>query len=413
MRGRTNASNGGIFLNAITDNFEVATGNSIVAGDFVEYKYDTGVKELSGTIEQRAKNYLVDATTSLYIALINNIPTLFTYANDTITVVATYPYNATYLVKHNDTTYIASDSNVIYVLSIDVTNQSFTLLGSKSGIGYITMKFSDTIYLGITSQNTYSDGAINVYNCSDFTNITRKKSNTGLSLGIQFAVYDNTFYSLYGAMGSSYGRLYLTPWTFSADGTATRGTPIQIDGTGSSAQASTSRAYVLSEGLFNNRYVIFAYLYGSYTSPNDQIAVFDFEQMSLVIKDYFSPYLLDSSVFSSNINSDGEIVIGTIATRAISLFKFDATNISLTRLDTKDIDNQTWKAIFDFPNKKHALLTYNSGYTPFSASNNQIAIGELTDSVKEWTGNGNPMGVAKQSGNAGDTIAVYIPQVNS
>ena len=96
MRGRTNASNGGIFLNATTDNFEVATGNSIVAGDFVEYQYDTGVEPLNSTFKINA--YLVDNTTHTYIGVIGDYPTLFTYINKEITIVATYQTATTCLI---------------------------------------------------------------------------------------------------------------------------------------------------------------------------------------------------------------------------------------------------------------------------------------------------------------------------
>ena len=123
MRGRTNEGNGGIFLNATTDTFEVASGN-ITAGDFVEYYYDETVKTILGT-SIYDKAFLVDASQNLYVTVNSGYVTLFTYANNVITTVASYNNTTvTQLFKYTDTKYISSDGKVF---AINTTNRTITL----------------------------------------------------------------------------------------------------------------------------------------------------------------------------------------------------------------------------------------------------------------------------------------------
>ena len=415
MRGRTNATNGGIFLNATTDTFEVASGNNIVAGDFVEYVYDTEYTSLEGSFT--TKNYLVDSTTNLYIAIKETIPTLFTFDGETITVVGTYPYNASYLVKYSDTIYIASNTDAIYVLEVDVQNQSFNLIASKTGIGYINFRYDTDTFLCVIPTSSSNNGAIRVYNCSDLTNITLLKTNTNKTCNTPLCVYDGVMYCVYGATGSSYGRMYMFPYTINTStGDVTQGTLIEIASTGSSASAVSSAVYPLSSKLLDDRFLIFGYRFTSYSSTAVWMCVYDFVQNAKVVDEF---YQIDNkfvtSHYSSEIKDDGTIVICSPGAsgefRGFVLFKFDKTNLTLSILDYKE-SSVSDNRILDYQNNKYSIH-HKGAYLPFEVSNNKLIVGELTDTVQQWQGSGNPMGVAKQSGTAGDTIEVYIPQVNS
>jgi len=411
MRGRTNAGNGGIFLNATTDTFEVASRNNIVAGDFVEYVYDTEYTSLEGSFT--TKNYLVDSTTNLYIAIKETIPTLFTFDGETITVVGTYPYNASYLVKYSDTIYIASNTNAIYVLEVDVQNQNFNLIASKTGIGYINFRYDTDTFLGVIPTSS----TIKVYDCSDLTNITLLKTNTNKTCNTPLCVYDGVMYCVDGAIGSAYARMYMFPYTINTStGDATQGTLIEIASIGGSASAVSSDVYPLSSKLLDDRFLIFGYRFASYSTAPVRMCVYDFVQNTKVVDKF---YQIDNkyvtSNYSSEIKDDGTIVICSPGASGefmgLVLFKFDKTNLTLSILDYKESSVSDYR-ILDYQNNRYSIHHPNA-YLPFRVSNNKLIVGELTNTVQQWQGSGNPMGVAKQSGTAGDTIEVYIPQVNS
>ena len=139
MRGRTNASNGGIFLNATTDDFEVATGNTIVAGDFVEYHYDSEIKDLSIVSSNNDIRIYDRINDNLFVGINLGLLTIFELNQGTLSIKNTSQYEA--LVVNNATpiylgnnkiascSYDSSLANYyVSVYSIDITTGTLTLL---------------------------------------------------------------------------------------------------------------------------------------------------------------------------------------------------------------------------------------------------------------------------------------------
>ena len=404
MRGRTNAGNGGIFLNATTDSFEVASGN-ITAGDFVEYYYDTTEKELSGSIINNSKSYPVGENTGLYMALVNSIPTLYKWVDGLITIVDTYSYTATTLFPYNGTTFLAGN----YVLSVDVNQEELSLISSSNYT--FTAKLNDNILISLNAS-----GHLYTLNCTDLANISLMSSISSVS-GVFICAYNNVVYTLWGTT-STYGRLYLTPWEVNTEtGEITKVTNIEIASTGSSASAVANRQYPLSSVILANRYVVFAYTFFGSATTAKTICVFDLVEKRKAVSTLLE--ILNSvnigDISSSDIDNNGYIIIaekatGGITEKAVALFRFNPANQTLTKLSSLALDNN-YSAVFKRSSNSYSLHT-NDSYMELTNTNNVLSIGELTNTVKEWAGSGNPLGVAKQTGSAGSTIEVYIPSVN-
>lgn len=58
-----------------------------------------------------------------------------------------------------------------------------------------------------------------------------------------------------------------------------------------------------------------------------------------------------------------------------------------------------------------ALILVNRGFVIFSFDNDELKLGEITNKVKNYTKNSNVIGFAKTSGNIGDKIKVYVPNL--
>ena len=407
MRGRTNASNGGIFLNATTDDFEVATGNSIVAGDFVEYHYDTGVEPLNSTFKINA--YLVDNTTHTYIGVIGDYPTLFTYINKEITIVATYQTATTCLIMLDATHYFVFNDTTRKVGLISCTTSAITLITeeystSSSAFSFVrvnatTMAYkhnnSNYIYVASTDAN-YTTISINSKNINATFNIAGATSNSIVIVQStsSYSTYTNNF-------------TILDPITLN-----------QTDYFEIKSYDYSLRC--LPEIVFNDRYLLVWTTQKVGSSPikyYQKIIVIDTVDKREVVNTSFTDASYTSTINVSLANSQNEFIVyewltvGGVSQNYMYWVKFDSTLSSLTvSVYTSNLKSGI---IYTFGAKTFALMVNNEGYINLDTSSGKVIAGTPTNRVKEWTGSGNPLGVAKQSGNAGDTIAVYIPQVNS
>lgn len=411
MRGRTNASNGGIFLNATTDNFEVATGNSIVAGDFVEYHYDSVLKPLNSTFV--GDSYLVDATTHTYIGLIGGYATLFTYIDGEITIVSTYATASTCLVMLDATHYFVWNDTTRKVGLVSCTTSTITLVdeeysASSSANSFVRVNATTMVYKHNNSNNLYK-----VYTDANYTSIAGLTStNIGSSFYIAGATSDSVVIC-------------------------------QISGS-SSAYTHTFRIYDISTLNQSGYFEMVSYDYTLSFYPNivieDRYLIVSYAHKTIqsgVTKNYPYIYILDVidkaskanigfndlSVLSCSLSSvssqNGFIVYeldNTIPSHRLTYLywvKFDSSLYTLTKSDYTIIENYVGNAIFAFNDTKFGFMINNQGYINLDTSTDKVVVGTPSNKVKEWEGSDDPLGVAKQSGNAGDTIAVYIPQVNS
>jgi len=415
MRGRTNAGNGGIFLNATTDTFEVASGN-ITAGDFVEYYYDETVKTISGT-SIYDKAFLVDASQNLYVTVISGYITLFTYANNVITIITSYnSTTVSTIYKYSTTKYMSADGKMFV---INTTNKTISL---ESDVQLnINGIFNEYLVEVIKSSSGYT---ITTYSYSGGTTTqvdTKTFTSTNLSgetlkgvcifgYGIAYAVkFTGMQGSKYWAMGT------VNIVAISNIGVIGDKTEIVMyDVKGETSQKANGDLNFIADTALNGTFIFVRHY-----NTNGYQTTFNYYYKLIAVYNQNAIVNIHSAHTSwSPISSDAYMGTGymyfftTDRNSLCELHKVDLNTLTETKIDSlsQKIDN-----VFHFTGNDWAFLTVDSSdidYQNVVISGDKIVQGELTNTVKEWTGNLNPLGVAKQSGTAGDTIEVYIPQVN-
>lgn len=420
MRGRTNASNGGIFLNATTDDFEVATGNNIVAGDFVEYHYDTAEKTISGSSFSE-ECFLVDATAKLYITRLSGYATLITYDNGTITIEDSYTTaQSTELVKYNDTTYLSTSGDVF---TVDVANKTLTLSSNiNKTFQHKVGNYLVSVERSGSSTVTYT---VKTFSCADLSNITLvdTKSVTdqsGSQLVIGKSFNDGVCFAINLVYNSGSSHMAYVKLVFAyIDLSNGLITSIQSKALfDDSPSSSVSSFFYFVGNAIGDRYIYVHYYHGysGHYTYKDEI----YDTASRDLKNSLSFANNNYTVRSNYFERNGYYywLVYTAETNNVFsavLYKTDIVTGLSELCDSISVTVNT-SPLWVFANNDFALLRVSSPsiyYKIVKAINDQIVEGTLTDTVQEWSGGLNPLGVAKQSGNAGDTIAVYIPQVNS
>lgn len=416
MRGRTNAGNGGIFLNATTDTFEVASGN-ITAGDFIEYYYDETVKSISGT-SIYDKAFLVDASQNLYVTVNSGYVTLFTYANNVITTVASYNNTTvTQLFKYTDTKYISSDGKVF---AINTTNRTITLEAtltlSINGIfnGYLVKVTKNSSGYTIVTYS-YSGGSATQVDTKTFTDgnapYETLKGVCVFNYGIAYAVrgYDTSTSTKHG-----YGLVEIVD--LSSTGYIGDKTEVILYNVSHSTTSMVSgNIDFMSDTALNGVFLPVRHYNtnGTTTTQNYYYKLIAVMNQNAIVNIH-TAHAGNMPVISESYLGTGYLYFFTsdYQNNVIELHKVDMNTLAESKLDTV---SQDARSVFHFTGNDWAFLTVDSSnidYQNVVISGDIIVQGELTNTVKEWTGNINPLGVAKQSGSAGDTIEVYIPQVN-
>lgn len=420
MRGRTNASNGGIFLNATTDDFEVATGNTIVAGDFVEYHYDTAEKTISGSSFSE-ECFLVDATAKLYITRLSGYATLITYDNGTITIEDSYTTaQSTELVKYNDTTYLSTSGDVF---TVDVANKTLSLSSNiNKTFQHKVGNYLVSVERSGSSTVTYT---VKTFSCADLSNITLvdtksvtdqsgsqlvigKSFGNGICFGVYLVSNTSSQHMAYGKLKFAYIDL--------TNGSITSIENLLVFDTSASSSISASMTFV--GNAIGERYILthFHYGYSGHYTYEDRI----YDTTSRDLKNNLSTADNYIPVRSDYTDKNGYYYWLLYYATSGSTFFFDLykTDKQTGLSELCDTVSATYNTspLWVFDNNDFALLRVSSPsiyYKIARAISDEIVEGALTDTVQEWSGGINPLGVAKQSGTAGDTIAVYIPQVNS
>lgn len=403
MRGRTNA-NGGIFLNATTDEFEVATGNSIVAGDFVEYSINSDYVTLNTSFIGEVYNVSLNH----YIAIIGNYPTLFTYINGIINIIANYPYTATSIAQIDSTRYAVALSDKIGVLQ--VSDSAITLISSinESDANLVYVYGTDIIL-------NYNDTTIKTYKCNNtYTSITNvDTAETSANHSRFFGRTSDRFLTLtISSSGSGATRVDTytidnRPINISTGEIGESITTSFIKRENSSASGTTCEAV-------NDRYIIFTereysysqtYFYATYISAYDVVENRLITQMG-ALPDRGLSY--ESS--STRLGTNNRFIL--VFSQKSFLLLFDTNLMTITILDSSTTLTGSNHILYNFDRINLGDMKENTGYRNVYIGSNTLQIGTPTNTVKRYQGTGNPMGVAKQSGSAGDTIAVYIPSTS-
>lgn len=413
MRGRTNTDlYSGVSINATTDEFEVATGNTIVAGDFVEYHYDSQVKPLNSTFV--GQNYLVDASSNLYIGLIGGFATLFTYTDGVINIVDTYSSTTPFIVRLNSTHYVLRNTINNHLVLVEVSNNEISYVAETSSSYPNTTphRVNDTTIALIINTYLYT-----IITNSEYTSISQgaSLSMSSASNGYFFVGATETkivvaTYTTSGQTRNYAAYIYVGNDTF---------TTLSYD---SYFSFTTYNNYamkfypdiVIADRYFlatcNSRSGSGTYTYGQYIYLLDVVD----KRLPISARNIFD-YSDSSEIKISNVDSNNRFVLASLSNsyKNAWLFRLDESLMSFEQSEATELPSYYPNTIFNFANRKYAFMINDSGYINADTSANKVVIGTLTDTVQEWSGNGNPMGVAKQNGNAGDTIEVYIPLANT
>lgn len=406
MRGKTNAMKG-VQLNATAVNKTLASGQ-IIAGDFVEYYSN------SPSISQGSTLKFKFDIGEYSIALSGSFITAFRNGSQ----VATYAvYDCTYLGKCNGKIVFHDNSaGILGILSLE--NDQFTLVGSISTNDTTSLttaiwgsdnkvcyaKYGNkTLYIGVADVS--SSGTISNYHLSSI-----QKSGLYGVLGVGY--YDGNFYIVTGS--DSYA------WTF---------IELSIDSSNEATINNEIRTqYALNEGIgivYNKGPImVFAGHYGTSSSSNTTndgwIMVVNF-----VTGNYVNKMIADYGEVLSFINEDGLLITSARTavgnywyTYTLRLCEFSDSTYEIVILDSLELAHEMYaidKMISRCPGGISNDIIYaqlKSGASPvelFEAFNgNQLQRLTQKNYVAPYNA-GHPIGVAKESGAAGDTIAVYIP----
>lgn len=430
MRGRTNASNGGIFLNATTDTFEVATGNTIVAGDFCEYVYDTEIKTLTTATSTYDLLNVQKLDNGLYVASYLNYFTVLQMSSGVLSVINQTQYgvlsntgrlcvmsnNRVAVISLDSSTYyltvfsVASDGTVTQLAqeSVGTTvssayNTSISYLGNMGGNVVACVHSS---YLRSSATDTITLHAIDITDTSSVGHYSRNITS-GMT-------YNNNF----NVIGFGNNKVaYIIKGSSSSSGTVYYYEKVVTYNEGFEETVSTSITSSTFSSLAGN--LVNYYPDDNKTYFYNGAGLFDASTDAFYSISYSTIGLSASIDKAINIGNNKAIIYSNSKYYQI---EFNTASHSFTLLSDTPLSNESGTIVSVSLALGNVVLlsyyrNYSSTYTIRYATlsiddSGNVELGGVTNTVQEWQGSGNPMGVAKQSGTAGDTIEVYIPATN-
>lgn len=410
MKGRTNLGNG-IFLNATTALKIVSGANGITAGDFVQY-YTTNPYDELATVTNEKFHHFKKIGNDYYVVQVGDtILQVLRYTNDVMEIIHTI--TSTFIVGYviiDSTHIVVSETRV--VKSYEITTNGLTELSSVSVLTSNPNGYSHIDYDSTTNQillRSYAD----VY----FVHISNEYILTYSSSTDYLQLKHNNVVINYNNNGFLENNDYYVM--------------------GSNTTGSSSNIYKFVLDL--NNHTITSSLVGenAYSSSQEQIYILG-DNFACISKEYnISSYKLRLRVYSkANLsvvanNSDAYPIIsnfigtnkfiGIDTTRKYAIFEFNEANNTfsvLSNIYSEEIsllmnnasiyaENGTAFVIANMASGSNLkeiarYLSYNDNYT-------QITGKTSTDYVERWDGSLDVIGVAKDSGESGDTINVYVP----
>ena len=381
MKGRTNVLNGGIILNANTVDKEIKTGN-IVAGDFVQYYTESST--ISYDEYMYFIGYIGDYTV---VAIGNNSTKNIAILKDDVILDRYVDHGFNYqpywaVIVENIIIFYSADDSVI---TLKIVNDKLTLVDIRTPSYLYSPCYVNGKFMGMETNKAY----INVCDIDSEGNIsefTRSAFNFNSS-NVDFKYYNGIYYAV--GQGSYSG------YKFELDSNNQAINIVSGQGKIDTGFSLFSQFQYGSKVLYpNNPSAIPICLHDLVTGANVQVAgirsgtsgkpiIIQVENSHTYILTYGSTFHLyefdPDSVTVSLIASGGSNYKESLATAWLK----------------NNIINAT---IYNSTNRKK-LQVYGEGI---------IAIPDV-NYVIPYDGNINPIGVAKESGTAGDTIAVYVP----
>lgn len=465
MRGRTNAEpNIGVQLNATIDTYEVATGENILAGDFVK-RYEYAVNQLdNSTVADYQSNmyspiykppiffrlsdgkfvcsniiYEKDENNEYSIAYtaVNSVPNgdfVKELGDDTFvgfsiggkssagygiySSYAKYNVNEHTISTRTATTNVKTWTNVtqqpdtMYLYIIDKGNNTF-----KVAVSYAIVISSQTrntvdVFDVVLSGSDYTDYAISISNLNSTTNLGVAQAFVKISNNEDYLIMatnrvirlNNNVFS--DTHSFSYPSMIYTPFSkYLAKNIAEDG---MVDLLYWTRTGTTASNYVYYLKRIRYYFPVDSWDYNSYDIENVVDDVYGSITRYMGTLNGKDIYITRKSRNSSSIvpftidATTGELSVGD----AVGLNELYVSESTTNFIYSSIVNNDIIMIFGNVSNVGTQLceFTYNNGVF--------TSIGDNVKIVKKITTQEYIMGVAKQSGTAGDTIEVYIPSTS-
>ncbi len=433
MRGRTNVNGvGELAVNGDVKRFEVAEGESVVSGDFVEMIYNPQVKKIlqkSGSV-----NFIINVSVDKYLAVMAGSIVLFN-ATETIEVIGIYNLSTVYgIAKISENLFFADCENKMFKFS--VSGNQITVLEEHESDFSCLAKYS---YTDIFNDNGY---IIRVYVTSGFDFYKINPNDFSVIKVSKTHSYQGTNYQYYrGRIGN---KMYYftrnipnasTPSTavnFSSYFSGNELIEEELANTDLGYSDSNKHIYPQNYLSINNRYFVYLRFYRQNSSfINSYLCFYDTfigNIVSIQLDDFWgtssrlfsavyslSVSEIDNNVFFVSYNIDDKNHIFAVYIDPVS------KDISIKSHMAETLPSDISWNVYDLNNNmlrtNYGVYNMISGKSEiysdlFVYENDSLAEGSPKNIVKRYTGAINPFGIAKETGRSGQIIDVFVPPEN-
>lgn len=415
MRGRTNVGGGnGIFVNGDIDFYTIADGNSITAGDFVSRKIIPSIKQLYSTSATPNKGDKVGD--NLYLFVVNQYLTLVKFDGKTIEVV--YAYTG-YRVPHCyydeetgiiwGTAYIGSSEYDWKIARFEIENEKIRLkdLFSEEHSG----KYGD--YLGVYEKNNtfiiFSGSSTIQFDCyavSENGQVARNTFTKSFS-SIKGMSFINNHGSRFYVLTSNSGTLNQTSARYinvsetedEVELKFIRSAPSSYNTVGMATsrviEKSGKAFFVYSDSSGEKYGSVKICIYDMETENHTEYDILPVNEnfRFLEISDFIT-----SDTFMVKINNKFLLLKYSWETNSIEIYS-----------NTIELDNRAYSTCVPLVNQ-NSIGRFGQYATIFTVDGNTLLAGEDQKIIQPYDKDIGSIGLAKNSGKAGDSIAVYVPR---
>lgn len=386
MKGRTNVLNGGIILNANTVDKEIKTGN-IVAGDFVNYYTENSYIPFSEYFYFLANigDYTVGTSlnsSSGSLVLIKNNEILSRYSTYTVEDIASIG------------NYIAFSSGKM-LLIIGIQNDTLVLVDShefSKNIKFLEVA-NNKIVAFLASQTNYDTCAVcQISQNGQIQGLAESSVSTYMqnAYNPDLRYYNGWYYMLsLSSSGNSYNFKFQVNVNNQIENLAST---YSLSGNSKRFLYQKDSKVLYGETAYKNYYWV-ELTTGAYTSVNG-------------INGIATTRITENGLFLAKRDSTSYYV---------ELYSFNDESVEVTLLSSLN-DSGYYGAMplgtCWFKGNNACIKNNDSGtyYVEIAdIVNNTLTHHQNKNYVKPYAGGIEPIGVAKESGTAGDTIAVYVP----
>ena len=427
MKGRTNITDG-IFLNATTEQKTIKSGETIVAGDFVEYETISDAITLKTGLTNPTQPYVLQKyDTNNFVFVCNGVLYAVTFDGENAQIIASYDeYNIAEVKPLTTSKFVVAiaNSSTYIAGTLILTSNGFTVESLASNGSTSSLQLGYPIYIDINESNVTfisSDSSYDNFYYLQYTNNTISYVAQSDVL-FQYTDYkysitkaNNVLYKLC-AKKSSYGSTSGTPQLYQIAINYSSHTATETLLVSGSASTVGSPRYIDNVRACNNKIIGVGYDYvsGSYVCNNLIVADLSTDSPLLSTHNLKTIYGVTSST-TFNVcrieNIDNEHFVSNAHSSNRTHTVILDYNIDLvSNVETHQASDYGTMAyiegdVFGIKCGTNMILTF------LDVTDNLSVLTAPTSKeiVSRWRGTNKPIGVAKDGGTGGDTISVYIP----